>query len=167
MTVCAAAAMLLSVILFWIADSWSGESASVIAVGRHLLFEMRRAEELDVRGAMIARSVSVKRDVIDQLLAGRMDLRQAIAQFHMANELVENADRGLIPTHWIPTDPEGVGRQVFFWVRNAAASLPREKARRRLAELEREYRTVFHGANPPKAAGEIPFGHTQASTAAG
>jgi hypothetical protein len=172
LTVCAAAAMLLSAILFYIADSWFGESASAVAVGRQLLFEMRRAEALDARGEMVARSVSVKRDVIDQLLAGRLNLRQAIAQFRIANELVENADRGLIPTYWIPTDPEGVGRQVFFWLRNAVTSLPREKAQRRIAELEREYRTVFHGANPPKEAGvmpmhKIPSGGTRVKTVAG
>lgn len=155
--VCSAAAIVLSAILFYIADSWFGEGESVIRTAHQLLFEARRAEVLRVRAQMMARSVSAKNDVIDQLLAGHLNLRQAIIQFRNANELVENVDLEILPAYQPPTDPEGVGRQVVVWTRNAVRYLPREKAQRRLAELEREYRTLFHGANPPKEAGVIPM----------
>ncbi len=158
--VCAATAIVLSAILFYFADTWFGENESVIRAGHQLLFEARRTEVLRVRAQMMAHSVSAKSDVIDQLIAGRLNLRQAIVQFRNANELVENIDLEILPPYQTPTDPEGVGRQVVVWTRNAVASLPREKAQRRLAELEREYRTLFHGAEPPKDAGVIPMDDT-------
>jgi hypothetical protein len=149
--------MLLSAVLYYIADVWFGENDSVIETARQMVLAARRTEALQARAKMVSQCLSAKGDIIDQLVAGRLRLRKAIAQFQEANELVENVDRDLIPPYQTPTDPEGVGRHVLLWARNAVASLPPEKAQRLLSDLEREYRTLFHGANPSKEAGVSPM----------
>lgn len=145
----AAAAMLLSALLFHIADSWFGENAGLVGAFRQMVLETRRAESLRARAERVARSRSAKCYIIEQLLAGRLNFRQATIQFQKANELVEKADR---PADLTLTNPQGVGRQVLHWVRNAVVSWPSDKAQRLLSDLEREYRTLFGGAKPVEAA---------------
>jgi hypothetical protein len=146
--VCAAAAMLLSALMFYVADSWFGGKSSVAEVYRQFVRETMRAESLKARDEMVARCRSAKYDTIDQILSGRLRLHQAIIQFQRANELVENVNLELIPSYRTLTSPEGVGRQVLVWTRNAVQSWPTEKAQRLLSELECQYRTLFHGAKP-------------------
>src|SRR5579885_2001919 len=114
LTVCAAAAVLLSAVLYYIADLWFGENESVLEAGRQIVHEARRKEALLARKDMISRCLSAKRDIIDQLIAGHLHLHQAITQFQQANELVENDDLAFVPAYQTPTDPEGVGRQVLL-----------------------------------------------------
>jgi hypothetical protein len=155
--VCAAAAMLLSAVLFYAADAWLGERASVVGVGRQIVWESRRAEALQARAEMTARSFAAKRGIIDQLLAGRLRFRQAIQQFQAANELVRNIDLDLLPPYQTPTCPQGVARQVFMWAHNSVASWPADKAQRLLAALECEYQTMFDGSKPDEADGSLPL----------
>lgn len=170
--VCAAAAMLLSAVLFHAADAWLGEKTSVVGASRQIVLEARRTEALRVRAEMIARSLAAKRDIINQLLEGRLRFRQAIEQFQQANELVKNIDLDLIAPYQTPAYPQGVARQVFIWVCNSVGSLPADKAQRLLSELESQYQTMFDGAKPEDAdevspIGTFPAGRSKASLADG
>lgn len=142
MFVWAAAALLLSALLIHSAVSWSGDRTGVLRLGRLLVFETRRSQALDERAEMVTRSMDVKRGIIDQLLAGRLPLREAIDQFGKANEMIEN-DTRLVATYQLPADREGVGRQVLAWACHTIDSWPYDKAQRRLAELESEYQKLF------------------------
>jgi hypothetical protein len=150
--VCAAAAMVLSALMFHVADSWFGGDSSVLAVCRWFVLELQRAESLQAREEMVSRSRSAKRDVIDQLLAGRMSFRQAVVQFQKANELVGNLDLVPIPMNRTLTDLQGAGWQVLIWARNSVASWPPGKAQRLLADFEHEYQALVGGAKRDKAA---------------
>lgn len=154
---CAAAALLLFAVLSHVADSWFGENTSVVGAGRQLMLEARRTEALQTREEMVVRSLSAKREIINQLLAGRLHLHQAILQFQRANELVENIDMDLIAAYRTPSDPPGLGGQVLVWARNSIASPPSDKIERRLADLECEYQTLFDGAKSEEEADARPM----------
>lgn len=143
MIVCAAAAILLSTVLSYIADTWFGDNESVAGVGHQIVHEACRSQALRERSEMVARSMSAKCDIIDRLLAGRMRLQEAIVQFHEANQLIPNVDRDLIPPYRRPGDPEGVARQVLRWARNGVAAWPSDKAHRLLVALDSDYQTLF------------------------
>jgi hypothetical protein len=106
---------------------------------------------------MIARSLEAKREIIDQLMAGRLRFRQAIEQFQKANELVKNVNPDVLAPYQTPAHPQGVARQVLIWARNSVLSGPSDKAQRRLADLECEFQTLFDGSNPDDAGGLLPM----------
>lgn len=143
--VCAATALMLCVILLNCAASWFDADASVLRLGRLLVFEARRAQALTARTEIVGRSMAIKRGIVAQLIAGRVNLREAIDQFANANDMIENGDRELIAKYQLPTDLDGVTRQLLSWTYNEIESLPPYKAQRRLAEIEREYQTIFGG----------------------
>jgi hypothetical protein len=144
---CAATAMVMSAVLFYFADAWLGEETTVVEVGRKLVFEASRNQALRARAEMVTHSLAIKRDIIAQVMAGRLHLREAIDLFHKANDMIENVHLELVPVYRLPTDSEGVGLQVLAWVRNEVASWPPEKAQPLLANLETEFRTLF--GHPP------------------
>ena len=143
MIVCAAAAIVLSAVLFYVADTWYGDNTSLIGVGRLIVLEGRRSQALRTRSEMVTRALSFKCDSINQLVAGRLNLRQAIVQFQKANQMIENNDLDLIPAYRATTGSKEIGRQVFLWARNSVSTWPPDKAQRLLADLEREYQTIF------------------------
>jgi hypothetical protein len=155
--VCAAAAMSLSAVLCYVAECWFGDNTSVVGTARWLVRETRRSQAFQTRIEMVARSTSVKRDVIAQVIAGRLRLRQAIIHFRDANELVENNDPDLVPRYWCSTDPEELGRQVLAWTRNTVVCLLPEKHQRLLSDLECEYKTLFPRAKLPQEAWPTPM----------
>lgn len=142
LVVCAAA-VVLSAILFHFADSWFSERTSALAVGRRIMFEMHRSQALQERAKRVARSISIKHETIVQLVGGRLCFHQAIVQFQKANDIIENVDLDLIPAYCKPTDPEGVGRQVYDWAYYAVATWPPNKTQRFLAGLENEFQHLF------------------------
>jgi hypothetical protein len=150
--VCAAPAMLLSALVCHVADSWFGDNSNVLGVCRQIVLEAQRAQALQVRAELVARSRSAKHDILDQLLAGRMSFRQAVVQFRRANELVGNVALVPLPMYQTPTDPQGVGRQVLIWVRGSVASWPSDKAQRLVADLEHEYQTLLGRTKPGEAS---------------
>lgn len=152
LTVCAAPAMVLSALMFHVADSWFGGDSSVVEVCRQIVLEAQRAESLRARAEMVARSRSAKYDTLEQILAGRLRLRQAIIQFHRANEMVQHVNLDRVPAYAKLTDPQEVGRHVLLWVRNRVVARPSDEAERLLADLEHEYQTLFGGAKPDQAA---------------
>ncbi|HEY7326530.1 MAG TPA: hypothetical protein VH592_02745 [Gemmataceae bacterium] len=170
MIVCAAAAMVLSAVLFHFADAWSGEDTSILSAGRQILLETRRADALRSRTEMVVRSLDIKRGIIAELVGGRLSYRQAIIQFQKANELVVNVDLELIPAYRSPSDPEGVGRQVFIWARNTIATWPSDKSQRLLAGFESEFHTMFRGAKldveyPVRPVAPVSSGRTETKAA--
>lgn len=147
--VCVAAAMLLSAVLINFAVSCFDGETSVLRLGRLLVHEARRSQAMDARAETVLRSMDIKRDIIAQLIAGRLQLREAIDQFHKANEMIENNNRNLMAKYELPTDLEGVGRQVLAWAQRTADALPLDKGQRRLAELENEYQKLFGRPSSP------------------
>jgi hypothetical protein len=149
----AAAAVLLSAGVFHVVHSWFGDNSSVVGAFRLLVHETRRTESLRARREIVTRSLEIKRDITAQLISGRLSYREAIIQFQRANELVVNDDLDLIAAYRTPTEPQGVGRQVFLWARNMVALQPSDKAKRLLSDFESEYQKMFGGAKPDAAAG--------------
>ena len=118
-----------------------------------LLLESRRSEAWRYRAKMVTRNIEVKHAVVHEIIAGRLTLREAVARFQEANQLVENNDRDLLPDYQIPATEEGVYRQVLAWVRAEVSSLPAEQAQRILTSLEKEYESKFGSWNPPWTPG--------------
>jgi hypothetical protein len=117
-----------------------------------LLFASRRSEAMRYRIEMVTHSMKVKVAIIDEIVAGRLTLREADARFQEANDLVENNDRDLLPDYQIPATEEGVYQQVLLWMRTEVSSLPAEQAKRILIPLEKEYESRF-GVTPPEKFG--------------
>jgi hypothetical protein len=114
-----------------------------------LILESRRSEALRYRTEMVAHNIAIKRAVVAEIVAGSLTLHEAAARFDEANQLVENNDSDLLPDYQRPTTEKGVYQQVLAWMRAEAASLPREKAERILAPLDKEYEAMF---GPPEFA---------------
>lgn len=146
----AAAALLVSALLSYFAEAWFGEEASVLKLGHMLVFETRRGQAMRARADRVGRSLELKRGIIEQVITGRMNLREAIAQFKEANEMIERIDRSLVAPYQLPDNVEGVGRQVLAWVYNVADSYPDGVGQRRLAELEREFQALFGRSSTPE-----------------
>jgi hypothetical protein len=141
--VCVVAAIVLLVGLSSLAGSWLGNGSNGIQLGRWIVFESRRSEALQHRSEAVARGAEVKKAIIADLLAGRLTLREAAAQFDEANQLVENEPGSMVASYRTPTSEEGLCRQVLAWVRNEVANLPPEKAERFLSPLEKEFKALF------------------------
>jgi hypothetical protein len=137
--------------------------AGALQLGRCLLFETRRSQALQHRFEMVADSWEAKHDIIVEVVAGRLHLREAIVQFQKANDLVENADRDLAPAYLTPSDPESVGRQVLVWVRNEVAAWPPSEAERIRADMEREFQELF-GRSPSEEIPELQLEAEQSSS---
>lgn len=162
---CLTTIILLSVGLNTFAGRWLGTEGGALQLGRWLVFETRRAEALRHRSEMIAHAWEVKRDLIDEVVVGRMSLRQAILQFKQANNLVDNSNPGLVAPYYTPSDPESLGNQVLAWARNELAGWPPHKGERILMTLELEFQELFGRPSSParamcpdaeKSSGPIP-----------
>ena len=108
-----------------------------------LLFEFRRSEALRHRAELVALNIETKQAIVDEIVAGRLTLREAAVRFQDANQQVENNDPDLLSDYQMPTTEEGVYQQVLAWMRAAVSSLPTERAKRILTPLEKEYELRF------------------------
>jgi hypothetical protein len=143
--VCAAVAVgLLSLVNFWF-DAQSDLSK--------LLFELCRYEALKDRAELVVGNIEVKQATVDEIIAGRLTLREAASRFQEANQLVENNDPDLLSDYQKPTTEEGVYQQVLAWMRVEVRSLPAEQAKRILTPLEKEYESRF---GPLESATDSP-----------
>lgn len=145
--VCAATALMLSTVLLTFAGSWFGHKGSALRLCRSLLFETRRSQALSEKSEIVSESMHIKRAIILQLLAGRMDLRAAIAQFEEANDRIENDNLHLVAEYRKPTDREGTGRQVLAWAQIEVDSWPADKDKRILQTVEREFQKLFDSSD--------------------
>jgi hypothetical protein len=89
-----------------------------------ILFEMRRSEALQQRLEEIARSLEIKKAVIDDLIAERLTFREATKAFRQADESISKNPDGLVaPYHTVQTEEE-VRRQVIAWTTSELADSP-------------------------------------------
>jgi hypothetical protein len=106
-------------------------------LARRLLFEMRRSEALAQRSAQILRSLEIKKVVIDDLIADRLTLREAIEAFRQANALIENNSDGLVATYHTALTENELFQQVLAWTRARLGEDP-WRAKEILQRLEEE-----------------------------
>jgi hypothetical protein len=144
--VIAAIALLLALCLF--AGPWMGERASGLQLGRWIVFESRRSEALRHRAEAVAQGAEIKKAIISDLLADRLTLREAAAQFREANQLVESGIPDMVADYRTPTSEQGLCRQVLAWVRAEVQKLPPDRAQRILASLETEFESLFGHPEP-------------------
>jgi len=146
---CAAVAVVLSAGLLSLLGLRFGKESDL----SQLLFESRRSEALRYRSEMVIRNIEVKHAIIDEIVAGRLTLREAAARFQEANQLVENNNSDLWPDFPKPATEQGVYLQVLAWMRSEVPSLPAEQAKRILDPLEKEYESKF---GPLESATDSP-----------
>jgi hypothetical protein len=112
---------------------------------RLYLDELERSEELTSRARAVQRCVKDKEQVIAEVCAGRMTLKQAVARFRVVQERLcrgREDGRGSFPA---PLDDETLARNVICWV---AVQLRKEptKAARVLGGLRKELGQLAKGA---------------------
>jgi hypothetical protein len=113
-------------------DSHEGRSLT-----RWLLVEMRRAEALDNRATEMSQSQQVKKEVVSDLVAERLTLREAAEQFRQADQLIETDDTGLVAPYQTPETEEDLYRQVITWAK-ARLRNDRKQAEQIIPRLEQE-----------------------------
>jgi hypothetical protein len=160
----AAVPITLAVMLLNLADSWFDDREGVFQLGHMFVFEARRTEALQRRTEMVAQSDEIKRDIIAELLAGRLTLREAVDRFREANQMVENTDWALVADYQVPTTEEGLYRQVIAWVEGETAILSPGEVKPLLVPLVKEYESLFgplksaeEPQEPPESAEEPPL----------
>jgi hypothetical protein len=149
----AAVPITLAVMLCNLADAWFDDREGVFQLGHSVVFEARRTEALQYRMEMVAQSDEIKRDIIIELVAGRLTLREAADQFREANQMVENTDRELVADYQMPTTEEGLCRQVIAWVEGENSVLSPGEVKDLLTPLVEEYESRF---GPLPVAEEVP-----------
>jgi hypothetical protein len=103
----------------------------------HLAAERRRAADLMTRDQATLARIIVKSHVVQDLLAGRLTLLEAAAQFRCVNE---TAEQPLDLTQSFPgrTEGERYCRQVLQWSRIEAQRLPSDESADVMHRLEAE-----------------------------
>lgn len=165
----AATAMTLCTVLFSFTGAWFGEQGSVLQFAREVLYERRRFDALQYRSDVVQHAMESKVRIIDQLLSGRLCLREAIVRYQRVNQqlreelAVEGMDQALLPPYRVPpTDPESVGRQILNWARSDVAEWPPHKAERVLADLEHAFRDLFGKASLSDPSADAMLTHSDA-----
>jgi hypothetical protein len=122
-------------------SSVDGEGGSL---ARSLLIEARRSEALRLRKVEIHESMSVKRAITEELIAGRLTLREAEERFRDADTIVESDREGLLPHYRSASSDRELCRQVIAWTENMLSEKlnPRE-ARRVERKLKRQVKEQF------------------------
>jgi hypothetical protein len=120
------------------------------------LFEARRTEALYRRGAQMSQSAEVKRAITNEVIAGRLTLREAAKQFEAADKVIEAAHEGMVASYRVPHTEEERCRQVIGWVRNVLSErYSSSEIEPVLHRLEKELQTEFP---PTKSAITTKFG---------
>jgi hypothetical protein len=137
--------LLLIVLVF--AGVYAGVSHAITAsadnqgreLARWLLREARRTAALDQRAEEMAQIHQVKRAVSEEVIAGRLTLQEAAAQFRDADTIVETNHDGLIGSYRTPQTEEGLCRQVIAWVGGVLTEQGRSSERKAIVRrLEKE-----------------------------
>jgi uncharacterized membrane-anchored protein YhcB (DUF1043 family) len=103
-----------------------------------LLEAARRHDELKRRDELLLRHIQQKTEIVEELIAGRIRLREGVAQFRALNEedpTTSAAVRAVWPTG---TMDEAVCRQVLSWTEARLSAESSEERRRILNRLESE-----------------------------
>jgi hypothetical protein len=143
-----ATAMALCTGLFLFAGKWFGEEGSARQLALGIALEMRREQALEDCLKTFNQTLEARDRVFVEVVGGRLRLREAIDQVQRLhkeiNDDLADKDPGKI-AGWVPlpTDPETLGRVILRWGRLALAAWPPDKAKRRVADLEKEFRELF------------------------
>jgi hypothetical protein len=140
---CALVAVVVLIGLSGVFASFFGRELSVFDLSRGMVIETRRSEALRNRSDMVARSLTIKNAIVDELLAERLSLSEAAEQFQDANDMVENGDPNLLADYRKPDTEEGVNEQVIAWVRNEIWHRPSVARTRIAAALEDKFQKRF------------------------
>lgn len=115
-----------------------------INLARGFLLEIRRSEALDLRANEIAQSMEVKTQIIDDLIAARLTLREAGEKFHDAATIVEPNREGLVPSYRIPDTQQERCRQVLSWTKSRLREKnTRKEAHRVQRRLRRQLKELL------------------------
>lgn len=106
--------------------------------------EVRRSEALNLRGVEVARSLEAKQAITDELLTGRVTLREAVEQFRAAASRIEANREGLVASYRTPENERGMCQQVLVWAKVALDQRGDPRAARRMMhrlrrEMSRQY----------------------------
>lgn len=111
-------------------------------LARWLLREARRSEALWRRKREMAEAMAVKKAIAQELVAGRLTLREAAEQFREADAMVENDPEGLVAPYLVPETKLGLYQQVRTWTETVLTEnyTPQkaEQVRHRLEQEEKE-----------------------------
>jgi hypothetical protein len=107
------------------------------SLARWLLVEMRRAEVLENRATEMSQSLQVKKEIVGDLVAERLTLREAAEQFRQADQLIEDDREGLIADYHTPETEKGLYQQVISWAKSELSDDPRQ-ADQIIPRLEQE-----------------------------
>jgi hypothetical protein len=110
---------------------------------RHIEQENQRRAGLDIRGQVVIDRIAAKEAVIEDLIADRLSLKEAVARFRSLNEaaLGHGGDARRICSD-APRD-ESSCHQVLSWVKAALTDVPAEHAEEVCRHLHEEARQIL------------------------
>jgi hypothetical protein len=126
-----------------VVGAWFGQEVSVLQVSRLWIVESRRTEALRQRSEEVARALAIKQEIVEEILAGRLSLRESATEFQEANELIDKDDLDLLPDYYVPETEEAVCEQVLTWVRSEARQQSSTLAKGIVKGLEKEFEVKF------------------------
>lgn len=104
-----------------------------------LLFEIRREGALRQRFEELRQCHQIKKNAAAGLIDERLTLHDAIEQFEMANELMQDGNDELVGSRRpIPQTERELGRDVLGWTR-ALSSRDPERAEQVVQQLEQQF----------------------------
>jgi hypothetical protein len=145
----------LLLIVFVFAALYAGMSRAIAAsadeegrsLARWFILEARRSEALRQRAAEMAQALEIKKAIAEDVVAGRLTLRDAAKQFRAAGAIVQADREGLVAAYYLPDTYEGVCRQVVAWAQTVIRERhPASEAEPILHRLEKEMDKEFPSA---------------------
>jgi hypothetical protein len=131
--------------------------------------EGRREDALDQRLTATREVLRDKTQVIKELIAGRLTLRQAAERFEELNaRLAGGGDEDLIAPFQVASGEEALWRNALLWVENGLRHRRDQAAAEVLARLRAEYRERFgHDPEPWPGAWPQPPARPAGASSAG
>ncbi len=129
------------------ASWWLLDRSSPLSDSQRLVYELRRSQALDERNQRAAYSGEIKREIVDELLAGRLNLHEAIERFQEANGMIGSGADGMVTPYLTPIDPPGIGRQVICWAQSRLLEKSSGESVRAVTCLEEEYQRLYGPSN--------------------
>ena len=145
---CGFAAVVLFAGLSGAISSCFSQEVSLLQLARSVVLESRRTEALRYRSETLTYSLTIKKAIVAEILAGRLTLHESAPQFEEANELIDTGDSDLLAAYYIPTTNEAVCEQILTWVRSEAERQPGNAAKAIVEGLESEFQKMFGRSCP-------------------
>jgi hypothetical protein len=113
-----------------------------------LVAEERRRDELDARMRALQECHDGKCLVVEELLDGRLSLREAVAAFRRLHEAAGDDLRRPLPVVGGATVEESLARSVLFWAEGAQRDRPTAERAAVLRRLKAEFAEAFPPSVP-------------------